>query len=79
MNEYDRITKRHNEMNERFAPLKGYRVETSDGQFWEYSSCNDLGVPYFKKVVNGKAQKTEYFLCEYRRDWAEEELLKWYH
>ena len=64
----------HNKMNERFNPLKGMRVKTCDEILWEYSSCNDLGIPYFKKVVNGKTQKTEYTVVDFKREWAEKEL-----
>jgi len=69
-----RLIEKHDEMNRKFSPLKGKRFATLDGTVWEYSSCNDIAIGYFKKVVNGKVQKTEFTVSGFDREWLEGKL-----
>ena len=40
--------------------LIGKRYTLPNGEVMELVAYNDLNVPYFSKVVKGKAQKTQY-------------------
>lgn len=73
--EADRLAKRSEAVNKRYAPLVGTRVEAG-GKTWEYASSNDLGVPYFRKVVRGKAQKRLHTIASHDTAWAAEALAK---
>ena len=69
-----RLIERHDELNRKFAPLRGQRFTALDGTVWEYSSCNDISIGYFKRVVDGKTQKAEFTVSGFDRDWLEEKL-----
>jgi hypothetical protein len=51
--------------------LIGKRYTNLNGESWELVSHNDLNVPYFSKVLNGKVQKKKYTIA-----WLEAEVFK---
>jgi len=63
-------------MNTKYKKLVGTRVKTPDKQEWEFVETNDLGVPYFVKVVGGKPQKKQFTVAMFGRDWLDSELKK---
>jgi len=65
------ILENQRKMDRKFKRLRGLRIATPDGQVWEFVRTNDVGYPYFVKIVRGKKQKTEYTVAGYSRKWLE--------
>jgi len=57
----------------KYSHIFGIRTH-SGPQEYEFISCNDLGVPYFSKVIRGKVQKTKFTLHGCDREWALKKL-----
>ena len=57
----------------KYSHIFGIRTH-SGPQEYEFISCNDLGVPYFSKVIRGKVQKTKFTLHGCDREWAAKKL-----
>ena len=53
----------------KYAPIIGIRVRSGRDVF-ALVSCNDLGVPYFSKVVHGRVQVKQYVLPLQNKAWA---------
>jgi len=70
---YEHIFRKHEEMNRRYAPLLGIRIKIPDGIF-EYVGCNDLGYPYFSKVVKGRLGKKQFTILGLGRVWLDKML-----
>jgi hypothetical protein len=73
-NPYDRIKKNTEDMNKKYSKLKGMRIKDFTDQVWEFVETNDLGIPYFVKVINGKPQKKQFTLSHKGKDWLDNQL-----
>ncbi len=73
---YTKILNRQKEMDKKYAPLKGMKIKTVDGQEWEFQKTNDIGVPYFSMVKGKTTQKKQFTLAQYGKEWANEILSK---
>ena len=72
---YTRILNRQKEMDKKYAPLKGMKVKTPDGQEWEFQQTNDLGIPYFSMVKKNIVQKKQFTIAHlYSKEWADKTL-----
>ena len=71
---YERIHERQLRMDKKYGPLVGKRVKDFTGQEWQFKTTNDLGIPYFSKVKNGKAQEKEFVVAEFDKEWLDEHL-----
>jgi hypothetical protein len=60
--EEKRVFPQKNDISETF----GMRYTDSEGTVWEIVAQNDLGVPYFSKVVKGKVQKKQFTIADGR-------------
>ena len=56
--------------------MLGKRIKGLDGREWEFVGNNDIGVPYFSKVVTGKVQKKQFTVAGFEKPWAENEITK---
>ena len=68
---YFHILQQHEEMNKKYAPLLGTRVKTPDGTIWAYIGCNDIGHPYFSKVVGNRLEKKQFTLSLVNKKWLD--------
>ena len=74
---YTRILERQKKMDKKYAPLKGMRVKTPDGQEWEFQQTNDLGIPYFSIVKKNIVQKKQFTIAHlYSKEWADKTLFE---
>lgn len=62
-------------MNVKYAPVLGMRTPRRGPYVQlEYVGCNDLGFPYFAKVLkNGRAGKKHYY-TSYSKPWLDAQL-----
>jgi hypothetical protein len=63
-------------VNKKYKKLVGTRAKTPSGQEWEFVETNDMGVPYFVKVVNGKPQKKQFTVAIFGNKWLDQQLKK---
>lgn len=78
MNYLKKHAKRRKGMRKRYDALFGTRITL--GRLipitYELMDVNDLGIPYWAKVVRNKTQKTLFTLAMYSKDWLDRELAK---
>ena len=70
---YKHIIKTQEAATKKYSPVFGTRVRIPEGEF-ELTDVNNLGIPYFSKVVRNKVQKKQYTLSLYHKDWLDEQL-----
>ena len=74
----EKIVARRDKMRKHYQVLFGVRITlgTLNPITYELVDVNDVGIPYWAKVVRGKRQKSLVTMGNYSRDWLDEELAK---
>lgn len=72
---YDHIRKNQEAATQKYSPVFGTKVKSISETF-ELVAVNDLGIPYFSKVVKGKTQKKQYTLSLFHKNWLDKQLEK---
>lgn len=74
----ERVAKRRKIMRKRYEVLFGTRITLGkyDPKTYELMDVNDLGIPYWAKVVRKKTQKTLFTLALYSKKWLDKELAR---
>jgi len=65
-----KIHARKKDMREKYKSLMGTQI-VRDNATWKLIDVNDLGVPYFVKVVKNISRKTKYTLTDMDKNWLD--------
>lgn len=78
MNIREKHAKRRKAMRKRYEVLFGTRITIGiyKPTVYELMDVNDLGIPYWAKVVRNKTQKTLFTLGMYSKKWLDKELAR---
>lgn len=73
------LLRRLEDKEKKYKNIIGFRVDNFEGKSWIVVGTNDLGHPYFSKIINGKIQKAQFTLSGYYNYWVKEKLAGGYN